>query len=84
MATTPASERLALIRENLAEILNPEIIEKIIDEGRNPKVYWGEWESIPSDVLETEGTNAVPPQEPRQRAALTAATLFPPSRLPSC
>ncbi|OAQ83577.1 tyrosyl-tRNA synthetase [Purpureocillium lilacinum] len=36
-----ASERLALINENLAEILNPEIIEKILEEGRNPKVYWG-------------------------------------------
>ncbi|KND88428.1 Tyrosine--tRNA ligase, cytoplasmic [Tolypocladium ophioglossoides CBS 100239] len=41
MATMTASERLALIRENLAEILNPEIIEKILEEGRNPKIYWG-------------------------------------------
>ncbi|KAI1340468.1 tyrosyl-tRNA synthetase [Xylariaceae sp. FL0016] len=36
-----APERLALIRENLAEFLNPEIIEKIINEGRDPKIYWG-------------------------------------------
>lgn len=34
-------ERLTLIKENLAEVLNPEIIEKILDEGRNPKIYWG-------------------------------------------
>ena len=40
-ANTSAAERLALIRENLAEILNPEIIEKIINEGGNPKIYWG-------------------------------------------
>lgn len=36
------AERLALIRENLAEVLNPEIIEKIVAEGRSPKIYWGE------------------------------------------
>ncbi|PNY25952.1 Tyrosine-tRNA ligase [Tolypocladium capitatum] len=41
MANMAASERLALIRENLAEILNPEILEKILEEGRNPKIYWG-------------------------------------------
>ncbi|KPM37849.1 Tyrosine--tRNA ligase, cytoplasmic [Neonectria ditissima] len=35
------AERLALIRENLAEVLNPEIIEKILNEGGNPKIYWG-------------------------------------------
>ncbi|KAK3186139.1 Tyrosine--tRNA ligase cytoplasmic [Lecanicillium sp. MT-2017a] len=34
-------ERFALIKENLAEVLNPEILEKILDEGRNPKIYWG-------------------------------------------
>ena len=40
---TPMSgeERLALIKENLAEFLNPEIIEDIIKEGGSPKVYWG-------------------------------------------
>lgn len=41
MANMEASERLALIRENLAEILNPEVIEKIIAEGGHPKIYWG-------------------------------------------
>ena len=41
MADQKASERLALIRENLAEILNPEIIEKIVNEGGHPKIYWG-------------------------------------------
>ena len=42
MSSLSAEERIALIRENLAEMLNPEIIEKILAEGRNPKIYWGE------------------------------------------
>jgi tyrosyl-tRNA synthetase len=36
-----AEERFSLIKENLAEVLNPEIIQSILDEGRNPKIYWG-------------------------------------------
>jgi hypothetical protein len=34
-------ERLALIRVNLAEVLNPEIIENALNEGRDPRIYWG-------------------------------------------
>ncbi|RDL30670.1 Tyrosine--tRNA ligase [Venustampulla echinocandica] len=34
-------ERLALINENLVEVLNPELIEQPLAEGRNPKIYWG-------------------------------------------
>ncbi|KAI0551152.1 tyrosyl-tRNA synthetase [Xylaria curta] len=41
MPSTNPSERLALIKENLAEFLNPEIIEAIVNEGRNPRIYWG-------------------------------------------
>lgn len=41
MATLNAQERFALINENLAEVLNPEIIESVLEEGRNPKIYWG-------------------------------------------
>ncbi|KAH7325145.1 hypothetical protein B0I35DRAFT_349405 [Stachybotrys elegans] len=41
MAAMESPERLALIRENLAEFLNPEIVEKIVLEGGNPKIYWG-------------------------------------------
>jgi tyrosyl-tRNA synthetase len=41
MTTLTAPERLALIRENLAEVLNPELIERILVDGRNPRVYWG-------------------------------------------
>ncbi|KAI0456684.1 tyrosyl-tRNA synthetase [Xylaria acuta] len=41
MAILTPGERLALITQGLAEVLNPEIIEKILDEGRNPRVYWG-------------------------------------------
>ena len=42
MAAVDGSEPMALINENLAEILNPEILEKIIAEGGHPKIYWGE------------------------------------------
>ncbi|QUC18069.1 uncharacterized protein UV8b_02310 [Ustilaginoidea virens] len=41
MAAANATERFQLIRENLAEVLNPEIIESILAEGRSPKIYWG-------------------------------------------
>ncbi|KAL2262892.1 hypothetical protein VTK26DRAFT_9097 [Humicola hyalothermophila] len=41
MAAADAEQRLALIKENLAEVLNEEIIKKILDEGRHPKIYWG-------------------------------------------
>ncbi|TGJ79957.1 hypothetical protein E0Z10_g8811 [Xylaria hypoxylon] len=41
MAALNAGERLGLIKENLAEFLNPEIIETIVNEGRNPRIYWG-------------------------------------------
>ncbi|KAH7161485.1 hypothetical protein EDB81DRAFT_784911 [Dactylonectria macrodidyma] len=41
MATMTPEERLALISENLAEVLNPEIIDKILKEGGHPKIYWG-------------------------------------------
>jgi hypothetical protein len=33
-------ERLALINENLAEVLNPELLEQPLAEGRNPRIYW--------------------------------------------
>ncbi|CAG8013731.1 unnamed protein product [Penicillium salamii] len=33
--------RFDLIASNLQEFLNPEIIEKILIEGRSPRVYWG-------------------------------------------
>ncbi len=36
-----ASERFALISENLAEFLDPQVIQGILDEGRDPKIYWG-------------------------------------------
>lgn len=41
MAASDANERFVLIKENLAEVLNEEIIQKILDEGRHPKIYWG-------------------------------------------
>jgi tyrosyl-tRNA synthetase len=36
-----AKARFDLIGDNLAEFLNPEVIEGILAEGRNPRVYWG-------------------------------------------
>ncbi|KAK4032593.1 hypothetical protein C8A01DRAFT_20338 [Parachaetomium inaequale] len=41
MAAADSAQRFALIQENLAEVLNDEIIKKILDEGRHPKIYWG-------------------------------------------
>lgn len=41
MAQMAAEERIALIKENLAEALDFDMIEKIINEGKDPKVYWG-------------------------------------------
>jgi tyrosyl-tRNA synthetase len=41
MATMEKSEQLALIKENLAETLNMEIIESVLDSGRSLKIYWG-------------------------------------------
>ncbi|KAL2115464.1 hypothetical protein VTJ04DRAFT_9719 [Mycothermus thermophilus] len=41
MAAADSQQRLALITENLAEVLNEEIIKKILDEGKHPKIYWG-------------------------------------------
>lgn len=60
-------EQLALIKVNLAEFLNPEIIEKAIDEGRHPRIYWGKISRIlpplqpPTDMVLTATF-----QEPRQ------------------
>lgn len=41
MATLDAKQKFALITENLAEVLNPEIIESVLTEGRDVKIYWG-------------------------------------------
>ncbi|KAF9892408.1 hypothetical protein FE257_001516 [Aspergillus nanangensis] len=41
MTNMTPEERFALINDNLAEILNPDLIEGILKEGKNPKVYWG-------------------------------------------
>ena len=41
MASLTKEERLALINENLEEALNMEIIEEVLAQGRDPKIYWG-------------------------------------------
>jgi tyrosyl-tRNA synthetase len=40
MATLDASQKFALITNNLAEVLNPELIKQVLVE-RDLKVYWG-------------------------------------------
>ena len=42
MAAMTPDERFSLIKENLQEVLNPDLIKTILAEGKNPKVYWGE------------------------------------------
>lgn len=49
MAEMNAAERFSLIKENLQEVLNPDIIEGILAEGRNPKIYWGTYTTFPCD-----------------------------------
>ena len=40
MACLDPSQKFALITKNLAEVLNPELIEQVLAE-RDLKVYWG-------------------------------------------
>ncbi|KAL9622431.1 MAG: hypothetical protein Q9160_003276 [Pyrenula sp. 1 TL-2023] len=51
MASLDKNQRFDLIKENLAEVLNPEIIESMLSEGRSPKIYWGEY--IPTKAMFT-------------------------------
>ena len=37
--------KLELIRENLAEVLNPEIIDEVLDKGETLRIYWGRFSS---------------------------------------
>jgi len=41
MAASTADEKYALIADNLAEVINPEIIKDILARGDDLKVYWG-------------------------------------------
>lgn len=34
-------QKFDLIRENLAEVLNPEIIEDVLKKGEPLRIYWG-------------------------------------------
>jgi hypothetical protein len=42
-----AKARYDIIAENLAEVINPELIEQVLAEGRNPRVYWGKFGPFP-------------------------------------
>ncbi len=89
MAAQDSAARYSLIQENLAEVLNDEIIKKILDEGKHPKIYWGRFIVYAGDacarvkVYDTDRRFSPPLQAPRQQAARTAATSSPPSRSPS-
>jgi tyrosyl-tRNA synthetase len=41
MASLGTPEKLELIKVNLAEVLNPEILESVFAQGRSPRIYWG-------------------------------------------
>jgi tyrosyl-tRNA synthetase len=36
-----AEERMSLIKMNLKEVLNPEIMDAVLAKGENLKIYWG-------------------------------------------
>lgn len=63
MAQMAAEERIALIKENLAEWLDFDMIEKIVNEGKDPKVYWGTYVSffLSHRVRTPWGTCTLPP-----------------------
>ncbi len=62
-STLTRDERLALIRVNLAEFLNPEIIEKVLDEGRDPRIYWGKDRHLGPLLHANDNANHWPLQE---------------------
>lgn len=82
MSQLAPEERLALIKENLAEFLDFEIIEKIINEGKDPKIYWGTYVTLRC-LEEMMISNSTALIEPRP-ADLTVVISSPPLNLPSC
>lgn len=39
--TLSKEAKTALIKENLAEVLNPEIIDDVLNKGETLRIYWG-------------------------------------------
>jgi hypothetical protein len=75
MTSMGAREKLALINEGLIEVLNPELIESVLAEGRNPKIYWGSFHDVLLRLLETYTNSRVFLHQERPRQdALTADT----------
>jgi tyrosyl-tRNA synthetase len=52
MTSMEEREKLALINESLAEVLNPELIESVLAEGRNLKIYRGSFHNVLLWLLE--------------------------------
>ena len=46
-------QKLELIRENLSEVLNPEIIDEVLNKDETLRIYWGVW-NLHLCCLETE------------------------------
>lgn len=76
-------ERLGLIKENLAEVLNPEIIEGILAEGRSPKIYWGMFNPPLRAGANEARLLTLVPKALQPPADLTVVTSSPLSRLRS-
>lgn len=90
MASLTKEERLALINENLEEALNMEIIEEVLAQGRDPKIYWGMFwlmgmagraTRAPAGAeTNTRSTTRRRLQEAQRPDDRTSATSCPPSR----
>src|SRR5947209_2190863 len=82
MTELDPQQKIALIYENLQEVLRKDIIEHVIvKENRPLAIYWGNSLRIRLTLIEC--TDKLTLQEQRQRANLIAATLCPCSRLRS-
>ena len=75
-------EKLALIKENLQEVLREHIIEDVLVKQNRPlKIYWGMYSCLRASACVADAQVQVR----RQREGLTAATLYPwSSSLISC
>jgi hypothetical protein len=76
MSDLNPQQRIALIKENLQEVLRLDIIENVIvKEGRPLCIYWGNARLFFRTEYKSWELNNC--QEPRPRANRIAATLFP-------
>ena len=57
MAAPQSKEsKLELIRENLAEVLNPEIVDEVLNEDETLRIYWGVYKgAFMSHIRDSDG-----------------------------